>query len=261
MTAAKPLQGRRIVVTRPAAQAGPLAEAIGAAGGTALCFPLLEITALSDTSALRAVALRLADYQLAIFISPNAVNYAWPALSACTAWPASTRPAAVGPGTVKALSARGLNQCLAPQVRFDSEALLALPDLAAAMIRDARVVIFRGDGGRELLADTLRERGAQVDCIPCYRRSAPAAGFDAWLAAWQAEGIDAITLSSSEGLRYLWEGLNPIGREHLLRTPLFVPHARIAENARALGLREVILTAGADAGLLAGLHAYNWSAC
>lgn len=260
MRSAKPLQGRRIVVTRPAAQCAPLAEAIAAAGGEALCFPLLEIGALPETSVLQAVAARLADYQLAIFISPNAVNYAWPALSDCVPWPALTRPAAVGPGTVTALRAKGVDHCLAPQTRFDSEALLALPELAEAAVRDRRVIIFRGDGGRELLAETLRARGAQVDCIPCYRRSAPQAGFDAWLAAWQGEGIDAITLSSSEGLRYLWQGLCSAGRDCLRQTPLFVPHARIAESARALGLEKVILTAGADAGLLAGLHAYNWSA-
>lgn len=255
-----PLAGKTIVVTRPLAQAGPLAEAIAAAGGEALVFPLLEISAAGDPRPLADAVARLADYRLAIFISPNAVDYALPAILRATPWPAALTPAAVGQGTVKALAAHGIGGCVAPSDRFDSEALLALPELAAAHVAGRRVAIFRGDGGRELLADTLRERGAEVDCVTCYRRSGPAAGVAPLLAAWRAGRLDALTVSSSEGLRYLIDLLDAEGRAFLLRTPLFVPHARIAENARALGLHNIILTEAADAGILAGLRAYNWAA-
>ena len=260
MTAAGPLAGKTIVVTRPRAQAGPLAEAIAALGGEPLIFPLLEIASAIDPQPLATAVARLADYSLAIFISPNAIAYALPAILARGPWPAGLQPAAVGQGTVKALAAHGIAGCVAPRERFDSEALLELPELAAGRVVGKRVAIFRGDGGRELLAETLRARGAEVDCITCYRRSGPADGVAPLLAAWRAGKLDALTVSSSEGLRYLVDLLDAEGRSHLQKTPVFVPHARIAENARALGLSNIILTAAADAGILAGLGAYNWSA-
>jgi len=255
-----PLAGRTIVVTRPQAQAAQLAEAIIAAGGTPLIFPLLEISPARDPQALAETVARLADHALAVFISPNSVDYALPAILAHGAWPETLTTAAVGPGTVKVLAAHGIKGCIAPTGRFDSEALLELPELAVERVCGKRVAIFRGDGGRELLADTLRQRGATVDCITCYRRSGPAAGMAPLLAAWRAGQLDALTVSSSEGLRYLVELLDDEGRAFLQETPLFVPHARIAENARALGLSKILLTEAADAGILAGLVAYNWSA-
>jgi uroporphyrinogen-III synthase len=260
MTRSGPLAGKTIVVTRPRAQAAPLAEAIAAAGGQALLFPLLEILPAPDATELQQAASRLGDYALAVFISPNAVEHAVPAILAAGSWPAALQPAAVGPGTVKALAERGVAGCLVPRERFDSEALLELPELAAAQLKGKRVAIFRGDGGRELLADTLRQRGALVDCITCYRRTGPAAGDGELLAAWRANRLDGLTVSSSEGLRHLFDLLDDEGRRFLQNTPLFVPHARIAENARALGLRKIILTEAADAGIIAGLGAYNWSA-
>ncbi|PKO87357.1 MAG: uroporphyrinogen III synthase [Betaproteobacteria bacterium HGW-Betaproteobacteria-10] len=260
MSPSGPLAGRSIVVTRPRAQAAPLAEAITAAGGMPLIFPLLEISPASDPEPLAQAVSRLTDYALAIFISPNAVDYALPPILAHHPWPAGLRSAAVGQGTVKALVAFGVTDCVAPSERFDSEALLALPALAADKMSGRRVVIFRGDGGRELLAETLRQRGAVVDCITCYQRSGPTAGVLPLLAAWRAQRLDALTVSSSEGLRYLFDLLDAEGRQFLQKTPIFVPHARIAENARALGLNNILLTGPADAGILAGLLAYNWSA-
>lgn len=255
-----PLAGKTIVVTRPRAQAGPLAAAIAAQGGQPLIFPLLEISPAADTQPLADAVARLADYSLAVFISPNAVDHALPAILARGGWPAGLLPAAVGQGTVKALAAHGISGCVAPSERFDSEALLALPELAAERVAGRRIAIFRGDGGRELLADTLRARGAEVDCVSCYRRSGPADGVASLLDAWRAGRLDALTVSSSEGLRYLVDLLDAEGRAWLQKTPVFVPHARIADNARALGLSNIILTEAADAGILAGLGAYNWPA-
>lgn len=255
-----PLAGKTIVVTRPRAQAGPLAAAIAAQGGQPLVFPLLEISPAADTQPLADAVARLADYSLAVFISPNAVDHALPAILARGGWPAGLLPAAVGQGTVKALAAHGVAGCIAPDERFDSEALLALPELAAERVAGRCIAIFRGDGGRELLADTLRARGAEVDCVSCYRRSGPADGVASLLDAWRAGRLDALTVSSSEGLRYLVDLLDAEGRAWLQKTPVFVPHARIADNARALGLSNIILTEAADAGILAGLGAYNWPA-
>ncbi len=253
-----PLAGKTIVVTRPLAQVGPLAAAIAALGGEPLIFPLLEISPAADGQPLAAAVARLADYSLVVFISPNAVDHALPAILAHGDWPLGLQPAAVGQGTVKALAAHGISGCVAPSERFDSEALLALPELAAERVAGRRIAIFRGDGGRELLAETLRARGAEVDCVTCYRRSGPANGVAPLLAAWRAGRLDALTVSSSEGLRYLVDLLDAEGCSYLQKTPVFVPHSRIADNARALGLSNIILTGAADAGILAGLGAYNW---
>ncbi len=220
---------------------------------------MLEITAADDPAPLAAAVAALADTSLAIFISPNAVAYALPAMLAPGPWPAALTPAAVGQGTVKALAARGVTGCVAPESRFDSEALLELGPLQAAAVAGKRVAIFRGDGGRELLADTLRQRGARVDCVTCYRRLPPAGGLAELRTAWAAGRLDALTVSSSEGLRYLRELCDGADLERLRETPLFVPHARIAETAGSLGLHRVILTGPADAGIVAGLCAYNWT--
>ena len=156
-------------------------------------------------------------------------TYALPAILARGPWPAGLLPAAVGQGTVKALAAHGVAGCVAPRERFDSEALLALPELAAARVAGKRVAIFRGDGGRELLAETLRARGAAVDCVTCYRRSGPADGVAPLLAAWRAGKLDALTVSSSEGLRYLVDLLDAEGRALSAENPGFraaCPHRR-----------------------------------
>ena len=252
-----PLAGKTIVVTRPRAQAAALAGAIAEAGGTPLIFPLLEISPATDPQPLLHAVSNLTQYALAVFISPNAVDYALPAILQAGPWPAGLLPAAVGQGTVRALAAYGIKGCVAPSERFDSEALLALPEMLA--VNGKKAVIFRGDGGRELLADTLRERGAEVDYATCYRRSGPTDGVLPLLTAWRAGRLDALTVSSSEGLHYLLDLLDAEGRLFLQKTPLFVPHARIAETARELGLNNCILTDAADAGILAGLRAYNWA--
>ena len=103
MNAGGPLAGRTIVVTRPLAQAAPLAGAIAAAGGTPLVFPLLEISAALDPAPLAAALADIKRYALAVFISPNAVAYSVPALLALRPWPTGLQPAAVGQGTARAL--------------------------------------------------------------------------------------------------------------------------------------------------------------
>lgn len=252
------LRGKTIVVTRPGAQAVALAGSIAAEGGEALVFPLLEIGPADDPQPLRAAIARIERYALAVFISPNAVDFSLPALLARGAWPPGLQAAAIGAGGVAALARYGIENAIAPRERFDSEALLDLPQLQAAKVRGQRVAIFRGNGGRELLAETLRERGAEVDCITCYRRSAPSGGAAALMALWAAGRLAALTISSSEGLRNLLALLDTEGRRYLSTTPVFVPHRRIAEAAREFGLQRVVLTEPADAGIVAGLCAYNW---
>lgn len=253
----QPLRGRTIVVTRPRAQASRLAGWIAEHGGEAVIFPLLEISPVADPAPLQAAIARLGTYSLAIFISPNAVDFGLPAILANHAWPASLRAVAIGQSSVALLARYGIDNALAPVDRFDSEALLELPELQQTCVAGKRVLIFRGNGGRELLADTLRERRAEVDYVACYQRSAPADAAPLQ-ALWRNGRLDALTISSSEGLRNLVDLLDAPTRACLRSTPLFVPHPRIAELAQALAMQRVILTEAADAGIIAALCAHDW---
>lgn len=252
MSAAGPLAGCGIVVTRPAAQAASLAEAIRAAGGHAILFPVIEILDPADIQPLIDVVDRIETCSLAIFISPNAVVRAMSQITARRTWPPGLRAAAIGKGGVKALQRFGINEVIVPTRSFDSEGLLALPQLQT--VAGQRVVIFRGDGGRELLGDTLTARGAQVEYVECYRRARPHADAAPLLKAWAHDEVHAITVTSSEGLRNLFEMVGEPGLSWLRRTPVFVPHPRIAAAARELGCGQVIESAPGDEGLIAALQ-------
>jgi len=119
-----------------------------------------------------------------------------------------------------------------------------------------RVVIFRGDGGRELLGDTLAARGAAVEYAECYRRWRPQADVAPLLARCEEHSLDAFTVSSSEGLANLSTMLGAAGRRCLERTPLFAPHERIASAARKLGVQTVVLTEAGDEGMIEGLSVF-----
>ena len=248
------LAGRRVVVTRPAGQAAHLAELIRKAGGEPLLFPVLEIFDAGDAPRLNALIERLETFDLAIFISANAVNKALALVRARRVWPVGLRVATVGCGSARELQRHGFAEVLVPAMRFDSEGLLALPELQ--QVAGKRVVIFRGEGGRELLRATLAGRGALVEYAECYRRGRPNTDPAPLLALCAQGGIDAISVTSVEGLRNLHEMLAEPGRECLRNTPLFAPHERITASARALGVRTAVLTGPGDAGLIAGLSAF-----
>lgn len=245
------LHGAGVLVTRPARQASALVQQIAALGGRPLAFPAIVITPAVDESALRQAQADLARYDRAIFVSANAVEFG---IGDPAAWPAHLVAFAPGPGTAAALAAVGVRNVRIPATTMDSEGLLALPELLD--VAGLRVAIFRGEGGRELLATTLSARGAHVVQIDCYRRSRPATSPAGVIDAWRAGRLDAVTLSSSEGLDNLWAIFGAEGRAYLAATPAFVPHRAIAEHASALGLRSVIVTPPADAGLLASLLEY-----
>lgn len=248
------LAGRRVVVTRPAGQAAHLAALIRAAGGEPLLFPALEIFAAAESPQLRALIERLDSFDLAIFISSNAVEKALALVRARRDWPAGLRVATVGRGSERELRRQGFAAVIAPGERFDSEGLLELPQLN--QLAGKRVVIFRGEGGRELLGDTLMARGAAVEYAECYRRGRPDADPTPLLAWCQRRELAAFTVTSSEGLANLRAMLGDAGRECLASTPLFIPHERIAAAARALGVRTVVLTGPGDEGLVEGLTAF-----
>jgi uroporphyrinogen-III synthase len=228
------LAGRGVLVTRPAGLAAPLAARIEQAGGRPIVFPAVEIVDLPRPRALE----RLAEFDLAIFVSPTAVERA---LAMADRWPRPLAVAAVGEGTRRALERAGLRGVIAPREGADSEALLALPELAR--FSGKRVLIVRGAGGRDLLARSLAERGCRVELAECYRR-APPADAAPLLAAWRAGQVQALTVFSRQALDNLAALL---GGARLHEAPLFVSHARIAEHAARLGLQAIVAGPGDDA--------------
>jgi uroporphyrinogen-III synthase len=272
-----PLRGLKIAVTRPRDQAAPLAQRITQAGGIPLLFPLLDIEPVADDAPLHEQLSRLAQFDLAIFISPNAVQHGIAAMRAANiSLPASLNPCAgrasaqplrqaqgghiglkpdlqiatIGQGSAKALRELGIADIIAPTEHFDSEGLLALPELQN--VAGWNVLIFRGDGGRELLGDTLKARGAAVEYATCYLRSKPQQDIAELLSA----APDAITVTSSESLNYLVQMLENCSDETWRNTPLFVPHPRIAGLAGQQGWQRIVVTASGDDGLLSGLIAW-----
>lgn len=245
------LAGRTIVVTRPEQQAQALCDLIRGAGGSPVLFPAIEIVDVPDLQPVLAMITRLSSFDLAVFVSPNAVSKAMSLIAARGGLPPKLRVATIGKGSVRALHRFGVEQVIAPEGAFDSEALLALPDLQE--IAGRRVVIFRGEGGRELLGDTLSARGAMVEYAQCYRRSRPRADSAPLLALWARDALSGVVVTSSEGLRNLADMVGEKGRQRLARTPLFVPHARIAETARALGMTRVVLIAPGDEAIVRGM--------
>jgi uroporphyrinogen-III synthase len=250
----KPLAGIDILVTRPAHQAGELADRIRMAGGNPVLFPVLEILDIPNLHPLLDLIERLDEFDIAIFISPNAVAKAMSLISTRRTLPVKLKIVAVGQGTAKELGNFGITGIIAPALRFDSEALLDLPLLR--QVKGKRVIIFRGDKGRELLAENLRKRGAVLEYAECYRRVMPKSDTAPLLRAWANDKMKAITITSSEGLRNLCEIVGEAGEAWLKKTPLFVSHVRIAQVAANLGFAHVILTTAGDDGLLEGLLNY-----
>jgi uroporphyrinogen-III synthase len=248
------LSGRAVLITRPAAQAGQLAHLVAQAGGEPVLFPAIEIEPLAPSPQAAALLARLDTCDLAVFVSANAVTHGLPLIRSAGGWPARLRAVAVGAATAAALRAQGIDQVLAPERGADSEALLALPEMQA--VRGLRVVVFRGVGGRELLAETLRSRGAEVDYIECYRRRKPRTDPGALRRRLQDGALlHAVTAASAEALANLVELAGPQA-PRLLALPLFVPHGNIAEAAARLGFRLIRVTDPGDEGLLRGMLSY-----
>ncbi|MEC5399164.1 uroporphyrinogen-III synthase [Uliginosibacterium sp. H1] len=245
-----PLSGRCLAVARPREQTEALAAALTAAGADVWRLHLLHIEALADTTPLHQVGQRLSDYQIAFFVSPNAVRHAMAVLQRYE-WPQALQVATIGPGSADALRESGFDTVLVPEGQFDSEAVLDLPAFSEHAVRGRRVLILRGDGGRELLADTLRKRGATVDAVQCYRRVPASPDLAPLGARLKAGALDGIIVTSSEALRRLDE--LPGGKALLEGCTLFVSHARIAAGAERLGAGRIVLTAPGDDGIVAGV--------
>jgi len=227
------LKGVSIVVTRPAHQAEPLCRRLDEEGAEVVRFPVMEIAEPRDKNTLFAIIDTLADFDLAIFISPNAVNRAISLINSRVEFPPHLLIAAVGQGSARALEKSGRPVDIFPVQSFNSEALLALPELSR--VEHKKVVIFRGEGGRELLADTLRQRGAVVVYAECYRRIIPQFEIAPLLSHWERGEAHVIIVTSNDGLQNLYDMIPSPDRCHLLKTPLVVISQRMCALSAKLG--------------------------
>jgi len=246
---AQPLSGRAVLVTRPLQQAHNLVRLIVEAGGEAVQFPALSIEPATELMRVKEILSGVHSFDLAIFVSPTAVDQGFALLQ--DKWPPSVRVAALGEGTAAALRQQGVRSVIVPSLGADSESLLATAQLKR--LRGKRVLIVRGEGGRELLAEQLRSRGAEVTYAECYRRARPRADCGSLIARWEQGGLDAVTVMSAATLDNLWAMLGSRGQRLLSATPLFVPHPSVAEHAGRLGLTEVEVTSAGDQGVLRAL--------
>lgn len=255
------LGGERILVIRPAGQSEALVQAIRVAGGVPVELPTIDILPVEDPGALDEALRTVQRYDLVVFVSANAVRQfaARAGIIGTAGLPALRRAAAPGPATAMELSRGGVANVVYPRERFDSEGLVE--ELRATGQEFTQVLIVRGGGsgdngegsGREALAGWLRSRGARVDSVAAYLRRPAGMTADRRNALLASPRPAALLVSSSEGGRHLVTMLGEAGRAWLAGAVVLVPHVRIATAMREAGFADVRVTAGGDAGLMAGL--------
>jgi uroporphyrinogen-III synthase len=238
-----PLAGRTILVTRPQEQADGLCQRIEAAGGRALRLPLLVIEAVETPVMAHCLA---EPWDWILFISHNAVRYAAPWLTECKP---EARIAAIGANTAMSLAKQGIRVDLTPELEFNSESLLAMPELMA--VDGRKILIVRGQGGREHLGDTLGRRGATVAYAEVYRRVPAVIDPEPWRQCGPAGTLHALTLTSGEALDHLHHALRDVVSGWMQTLPLVIPGSRLECLARDKGWQRVkVATQPGDAAML-----------
>jgi uroporphyrinogen-III synthase len=247
----------RVLVTRPAGQADGLVAALQQRGFAPRHLPMLQIEALDPLPpAERQRVLDLDRFDHLIFVSANAARIGlaciddyWPQR------PSDQRYWAVGESTALVLEAAGLH-VERPSSDMSSEGLLALTGLAD--LSGQRVLIVKGQGGRQFLEEQLRGRGALVETLCCYRRGPAAQDGQKCREMLAAAPVQLVMVSSGEGLELFSGLLQPREHTNLAEITLLVPSLRVAEQARQLGWRRVECAENAsDAAMLAAAEAWR----
>lgn len=242
------LDGLRVLVTRPAAQADHLCELLEQAGAHSEVMPAMEIIAHEATES-QARLRHAYAWDMIIFVSRNAVEYALPWLNKARL----PTVAAIGRKTAEALQLENINVELVPP-QFDSESLLAMS--AMQRVAGKRILIVRGRGGREKLAETLRQRGALVEYAEVYRRIKPAENTPRLQHLLAHQKVDALTVASGDSLVNLIE-LAGEQKDELLSLPLMVMSGRVGKLAQQLGFADTgnihVAPEASDDGLVAAL--------
>ena len=235
------LNACRILVTRPAQQADKLCQLIAEQGGVAVRFPTIAIVGLEGSSdklnnnepAATNPLPQLSNCQWLIFISANAVNFALKAIDGKIGKLQTTKIAAIGQATARELKLSGLQVDLLPQTGFDSEAILAMPEMQQVNGQD--ILIVRGQGGREELANILRNRGAKVSYWEVYKRLMPQVDSSEVIELLENKQLHLIIITSFEALQNLIVMLGANNNKALVKVPLVVVSNRISQLAAELG--------------------------
>lgn len=236
----------RLLLTRPAEESAAVAQVLAQAGIFTSSLPLLATEPLPLNDAQRSMIFELMQFQAVIVVSKPAARLGLELLDEI--WPQPPLQAwfCVGAGTGQVLLDYGLQDVSWPQQGDDSEALLDLPHLQKAIaIPGSRVLIMRGDEGREWMAERLREQGVRVEYLPLYRRYLPDYPPQALLQRVEGERLNGLVVSSGQGLEHL---LQMAGERwpQLAGLPLFVPSPRVAQLAHDAGARRVVDCRGAS---------------
>jgi uroporphyrinogen-III synthase len=227
------LDGLKVLVTRPEQQARSLCDSITSAGGVAIALPVLDIVPILPW---HESAFSLAKQDMIIFISRNAVTHFMSGLQ--TRLADNVQLVAVGAGTAATMREHGLRVDIQPPAPAGSESLLTMPELNT--VQDKNVLIVRGDGGRELLADTLFARGANISYLEVYRRGLP---YRTKQEIQQAKTADCIVITSIAGLDNLCQLIDV---DQLTPKFLIVMSERIRQYALNLGFQQCVVVADAS---------------
>ncbi len=252
-----------VLVTRPEAQATALCELLEAQGAKTYRLPAFEIKPLSVTSSQSAMlsapsafsplsapsALNdLARFDLVIFTSSNAVKFGAhllpPAYPQKSAIARTMKVAALGPATARALADRGIHPSIQSQGPYDSEGLLAHPEIA--QLKSAKILIIKGRGGRELLAQELQARGSQVETAEVYQRvnaTPDEAALNTVLENFSTHAIQVVIANSLETVKALLQFATPSLALAFNAVHWLVPSQRVADGARELGLQAPLIVA------------------
>lgn len=244
------LLNKTILITRPVGREIHLRHIIEQAGGNVIHYPVFNIKPPADLEIEQLINLRdqLHRFNIAIFISPTAVEQSrlyFPVI------PEHLSIVSIGSKTTQALQQQNISVDIeAPE--HNTESLLQTAEFQMPEIQGQPVLIFRGSGGRALLGDTLIRRGAQVRYVETYRREIPQ---QPPLTKQQIESLDAITISSNEGLDNLLTLMQ--GPSLLIDIPLVVPGRRAVTLARKHGFKTVLAAKNAtDEAALTVLNNY-----
>ncbi|TAJ91646.1 MAG: uroporphyrinogen-III synthase [Gammaproteobacteria bacterium] len=248
------LSNRTILITRPAGQAEKLIHMIEAGGGRVLSLPVIGIEALAGAERERTARALLAEAEVLVFISVNAVRCLIGLIPDAFALCADRSIYAVGGATCRILQEHGFRQ-VHQAMGIGSEALLDLPGLQADEIAGRAIVIIRGEGGRDLLRERLAVRGARVAYLEVYRRRRPEIDNDRMKKIWSRNSPDAIVISSAEGLQNLIDMTPPEDRATLFDTQLVAISERVSTHALARGFRLTprVASEASDEGLFAAI--------
>ena len=237
------LVGKSFVVTRPAQQATGMIALLQGCGAEVLAFPTLDIVPKALLPGERAMVENLSAYQHIICVSANAATLGLEILSDYwPQWPVDLKWFAVGPATAEAMAGWGL-EVITPEASPDSDSLLAMSELQS--IEEQKILIVRGVGGRELLAEGLRKRGAQIDYLEVYERKIPSCSPDTLLEFIDTRPEALIITTSGESIRnllHIADGFDTRVKSH----PLLVVSERTVKFAHSLGFKDVYNAKGAS---------------